>query len=100
MTGDHDRFDELAVGWALHALEPDDEAEFGRHLPGCARCAETVAETTEVMAAMATDLPVAEPSAELRARLRTVVAIHLAVAGVVPVLTTQQTPSAPSCRSS
>ncbi|RBY89008.1 anti-sigma factor [Blastococcus sp. TBT05-19] len=68
MTGEH-AFDELAVGWALHALEPDDEAAFARHLPGCERCARTVAETAEVMAAMAYDLPSAEPSPELRSRL-------------------------------
>ena len=42
--------------------------------PGAPRCARTVAETTEVMAAMATDLPRSEPSAELRDRLRAAVA--------------------------
>jgi anti-sigma-K factor RskA len=67
---DHQEFDELAVGWALHALEPADEAAFAVHLPGCARCAATVAQATEVMAAMAADLPQAEPSEGLRARLR------------------------------
>ena len=70
---DHDAFDELAVGWALHALEPEDEAVFAVHLSGCARCAATVAETTEVMGAMARDLPVAEPSENLRTRLRAAV---------------------------
>jgi hypothetical protein len=74
MSADHGAFDELAVGWALHALEPEDEAVFARHLPGCARCAETVAETTEVMAAMATDLPQAAPSEGLRSRLQAAVA--------------------------
>jgi anti-sigma-K factor RskA len=74
MTGDHDRFDELAVGWALHALEPEDEAAFATHLRGCARCASTVEETTEVMASLAADLPAAEPSEELRNRLRAAVA--------------------------
>jgi anti-sigma-K factor RskA len=69
----HDPFDELAVGWALHALEPEDEALFSAHLPGCERCATTVAETSEVMAAMATDLPQAEPSEELRHRIRAAV---------------------------
>jgi anti-sigma-K factor RskA len=71
--GDHEVFDELAVGWALHALEPEDEATFARHLPDCARCARTVAETHDVMAAMAQDLPPAEPSEELRDRLRAAV---------------------------
>jgi anti-sigma factor RsiW len=69
LPDDHREFDELAVGWALHALEPEDETVFAAHLAGCDRCADTVAETTEVMAAMATDLPAAEPSDGLRARL-------------------------------
>lgn len=68
--GDHETFDELAVGWALHSLEPEDEALFARHLPDCARCTRTVAETFDVMAALASDLPPADPSDELRGRLR------------------------------
>ncbi|WP_369137773.1 anti-sigma factor domain-containing protein [Modestobacter versicolor] len=69
----HRDWDELAVGWALHALEPEDEARFTDHLTSCARCARTAAETTEVMAAMAADLPPAEPSEGLRERLRAAV---------------------------
>ena len=71
--GDHEVFDELAVGWALHALEPEDEAFFAQHLPDCPRCTQTVTETEEVMAALATDLPSAEPSEDLRLRLRAAV---------------------------
>jgi hypothetical protein len=71
---DHALFDELAVGWALHALEPEDESIFAAHLGGCPRCLQTVAETAEVMAAMAADLPVAEPSEGLRTRLTAAVA--------------------------
>ena len=71
---DHELFDELAVGWALHALEPEDEAVFARHLPDCPRCVRTVGDTEEVMGAMATDLPDAEPSPGLRGRLRDAVA--------------------------
>ena len=71
---EHRVFDELAVGWALHALEPEDEAVFAEHLPGCERCAQTVADTTEVMATMAADLPRAEPSDRLRDRLHAAVA--------------------------
>jgi hypothetical protein len=67
---DHEPYDELAVGWALHALEPEDEALFAPHLGTCPRCTRTVAETAEVMAAMAGDLPQAEPSEGLRDRLR------------------------------
>jgi len=71
---DHARFDELAVGWALRALEPEDESVFVGHLAGCARCAATVAETEEVMAVLATDLPQPEPSEGLRLRIRDAVA--------------------------
>jgi hypothetical protein len=70
---EHGSWDELAVGWALHALEPEDEAFFTGHLAGCARCAQTVADTAEVMGAMAGDLPPAEPSEGLRERLRAAV---------------------------
>jgi len=69
LPDDHREFDELAVGWALHALEPEDETRFVAHLTGCDRCAGTVTDTTEVMSAMAADLPPAEPSDGLRARL-------------------------------
>ncbi|MGY1827891.1 MULTISPECIES: anti-sigma factor [unclassified Blastococcus] len=72
MNGEH-AYDELAVGWALHSLEPEDDARFARHLPTCERCARTVAETSELMAAMAHDLPAAEPSPQLRDRLRAAV---------------------------
>jgi hypothetical protein len=70
---DHGPYDELAVGWALHALEPEDEALFGAHLPSCPRCTRTVAETSEVMSALAGDLPQVEPSEGLRDRLRAAV---------------------------
>ena len=71
---DHDVYDELAVGWALHALEPEDEDVFARAPARVQPVRGTVAETSEVMAAMAADLPPAEPSAELRERLRAAVA--------------------------
>lgn len=73
-AGGHEAYDELAVGWALHALEPEDEVLFSAHLSGCARCARTVAETVEVMGALAQDLPQAEPGPGLRDRLRAAVA--------------------------
>jgi hypothetical protein len=70
---EHDGYDELAVGWAMHALEPEDESLFVAHLAGCDRCATTVAETAEVMSAMATDLPQPEPSEGLLQRIRAAV---------------------------
>ena len=64
---EHDLFAELALGWALHALEPEDEAMLLRHLPDCRRCERDVAAAIEVMAAMAYDLPGDAPPPGLRA---------------------------------
>ncbi|RBY76707.1 anti-sigma factor [Geodermatophilus sp. TF02-6] len=71
--GEHEVFDELAVGWALHALEPEEESLFAAHLPECARCRRTVTETGEVMGAMATGLTTVDPPERLRERLRAAV---------------------------
>ena len=71
--GEHEAFDELAVGWALHALEPEDEELFAAHLPTCPRCRRTVGETTDVMGALAGDLPPVAPPERLRERLRAAV---------------------------
>jgi Anti-sigma-K factor rskA len=71
--GEHEGFDELAVGWALHALEPEDEELFAAHLPTCPRCRRTVSETADVMGALACDLPPVEPPERLRERLRAAV---------------------------
>ena len=72
--GHDEGFEELAVGWALHALEPEDADAFLPHLSGCARCREIVDETTEVMADLATATPSAEPPPGLGERLRAEVA--------------------------
>ena len=71
--GEHESFDELAVGWALQALEPEEEELFAVHLATCARCRQTVAEATDVMGALAADLPAADPPERLRDRLRAAV---------------------------
>jgi hypothetical protein len=71
--GKHETFDELAVGWALHALEPEDEEFFAAHLPTCPRCRRTVSETTDVMGALAGDLAPVDPPERLRDRLRAAV---------------------------
>jgi hypothetical protein len=72
--GHDEGFEELAVGWALHALEPEDADAFLPHLSGCARCREIVDETTEVMADLAVATPSAEPPPGLGERLRAEVA--------------------------
>lgn len=49
----HAPYDELVVGYALSALEPDDEQELVAHLRGCAMCARALAEHTETLAHLA-----------------------------------------------
>ncbi|SDE97753.1 Anti-sigma-K factor RskA [Blastococcus aurantiacus] len=72
--GHDEGFEELAVGWALHALEPEDADAFLPHLADCARCRQVVDDTTEVMADLATATPSAEPPPGLGERLRAEVA--------------------------
>ncbi|WP_051766946.1 anti-sigma factor [Saccharothrix syringae] len=73
MTGERrdDRcpHEELAVGFAVHALEPDEEARLRDHLPGCERCREMVRATEEVTAAVGATVPQYDPPPRLRARL-------------------------------
>ncbi|MGH3996933.1 MAG: hypothetical protein ACRDTJ_05660, partial [Pseudonocardiaceae bacterium] len=60
---------ELAVGWALHALEPVEESLVAAHMPDCPSCMITVAETEEVCATLGLSVPEVIPSAELEQRV-------------------------------
>jgi hypothetical protein len=57
----HARFEELAAGHALHALEPEDEQAFVAHLAGCARCERDLAEHQTTLAHLAYAPEAAEP---------------------------------------
>ncbi|MEU4806962.1 anti-sigma factor [Actinosynnema sp. NPDC023587] len=61
--------EELAVGWAMHSLEPDEEARVRDHLPGCAQCRETVRATEEVTAALGGSVRQYDPPTGLKSRL-------------------------------
>lgn len=61
----HQRFEELAAGHALHALEPEDEQAFLAHLPGCARCQADLDEHTATLAHLAYAPAAAEPPPSL-----------------------------------
>src|SRR3954469_11201754 len=41
---DHDHWEQLAAGFALDALEPEERADFSAHLASCAQCQELVDE--------------------------------------------------------
>jgi Anti-sigma-K factor rskA/Putative zinc-finger len=66
----HSDYEDLAAGFALDALEPDEELAFRRHLEGCPACRSSVRELEEVTAALALATPLVEPPASLRAAVR------------------------------
>lgn len=70
---------ELAVGWALHCLEPAEEAFFAEHLPWCGDCRRTVAQAEEVGVALALAAPDVAPPADLTQRV-----LNAVIAGSTP----------------
>jgi anti-sigma factor RsiW len=52
-AGSHERFEELAAGYALGALEPAEEQAFVRHMEGCERCVSIAAEFSDLAADLA-----------------------------------------------
>jgi anti-sigma-K factor RskA len=58
----HDQYRELAAGYALHALEPEDEATLLAHLPGCAACRAEVDAGEAALAELAYTLPGTPPA--------------------------------------
>ncbi len=65
----HGEFSGLAVGWALHALEPDDEERFSAHVAECSECRAIVADVTTTLGEIVYAVPDAEPPAGLRERV-------------------------------
>jgi hypothetical protein len=56
----HELFEQLSVGHALNALEPEDEQAFLKHLLGCAPCERAVAEHLETLTHLAFGVSSAE----------------------------------------
>jgi anti-sigma-K factor RskA len=63
-----------AVGWALHALEPDEEVSLERHLPTCPDCRAAVGDVHAVTAQLATTVEQVDPPPRLRASILDAVA--------------------------
>jgi hypothetical protein len=68
----HGRFDELAAGYAVHALDPGEALLFARHARHCARCQRSLADYADVAAGLAELAPDAEPSPQLAERIMAV----------------------------
>ncbi|HEX3211475.1 MAG TPA: zf-HC2 domain-containing protein, partial [Actinomycetota bacterium] len=66
----HSEFEELAAGYVLGALEPDDEHDFQRHLGGCEICEATVRELEAVAGELAYAAPPVDPPDTLWAGIR------------------------------
>jgi anti-sigma-K factor RskA len=66
----HADLEQLAAGYVLGALEPDDEHEFRRHLDACLLCHAEVTELEAVVGELAFAVPAATPPRGLRATLR------------------------------
>jgi anti-sigma-K factor RskA len=66
----HSEYEELAAGYVLGALEPDDEHVFQRHLGGCSACEANVRELEAVAGQLAFAVPPIEPPDTLWAGIR------------------------------
>jgi anti-sigma factor RsiW len=58
-----------AGAYALEALEPQDAADYARHLDDCAACQREVWRMRHVVDALALAAPTVSPPAQLRARI-------------------------------
>ena len=77
-TGAHDA---LAVGWALHTLDHEEEADFAAHLETCPTCRQTVDEMLETLGELAEAVVPVSPPRHLRRRLLDAVAAESAASG-------------------
>jgi hypothetical protein len=66
----HSELEELAAGYVLGALEPDDEHAFQRHLEGCPTCQATVRELEAVVGELAYSSPPVDPPDTVWAGIR------------------------------
>jgi anti-sigma-K factor RskA len=66
----HSEYEELAAGYVLGALEPDDEHVFQRHLGGCEACEANVRELEAVAGELAYAVPPVDPPDTLWAGIR------------------------------
>ena len=69
-TDEHDQYAELAVGYALYALEPEEEQLFLTHLAACAACERAVAEHAETLTHLAYAAEPADPPPALLEGIR------------------------------
>lgn len=70
----HDRYEQMAVGFALSALEPGEEEDFSAHVERCPECTRALVEHRETLAHLAYHASVEEPPPSVLAGIRAGVA--------------------------
>jgi anti-sigma-K factor RskA len=70
----HEQLEELAVGYVMHALEPEEEARFTAHLASCAACERAVREHEETLAELAHAAPAVDPPPAVLEGIRAAIA--------------------------
>ena len=81
----HSEYEELAAGYVLGALEPDDEHVFQQHLGGCAVCEANVRELEAVVGELAYAVPPVDPPDTLWAGIRRQIRPEAARRPAIPV---------------
>lgn len=66
----HAELEQLAAGYVMGALEPDDEHVFAEHLTGCPVCQTAVGQLEGVVGQLARSVPQTEPPRAVRTALR------------------------------
>jgi anti-sigma-K factor RskA len=82
----HSEYEELAAGYVLGSLEPDDEHAFTRHLGGCAICEANVRELEAVVGELAYAVPPVDPPDTLWAGIRRQIRPEAARRGAIPTV--------------
>jgi hypothetical protein len=95
-AGAHQLFDELAVGHALSALEPEDDALFTAHLAGCARCQQAVTEHAAILAQLGRAVPQEEPPLTVLEGIRAAVRDERPPAVSAPPASSASAPAEPT----
>lgn len=80
---------ELAVGWALHALEPAEESLIAAHLHDCPACASIATQTEKVGAMLGLSVPQMSPGVELELRILSIPDAGRPAQAVPPALSVQ-----------
>ena len=82
----HSEYEELAAGYVLGALEPDDEHVFQQHLGGCAICEANVRELEALVGELAYAVPPVDPPDTLWAGIRREIRPEAARRGALPAV--------------